>query len=163
MKQIYSLVLCAALGLVGCNSDKAADAPPMKNAPKFAVNDFTIVTDQSLMAQLVATDADGDTLRFTLKKAPTSGTASVDSLGQFTYTPAAERTGNDMFEVEITDGTFVIAGTVNITINRAQLSYLQYSRQAHNQTATQTALALNGRDFTADATQYGDYADLLQP
>ncbi|MBU1437026.1 MAG: cadherin-like domain-containing protein [Gammaproteobacteria bacterium] len=163
MKLTHSVVLCIALGLAGCNSDKTTEAPPMKNAPKFAMNDFTIVTDQSLMAQLVASDADGDALRFSLKKPPAYGSASVDSQGKFTYQPTAERTGMDMFDVEITDGTYVISGTVNITINRAQLSYLQYSRQAHSQTATQTALSLNGRDFTADATQYSDYADLLQP
>lgn len=163
MKLTHSLLFCIAMGLAGCNSDNKAETPPMKTAPKFAMNDFIIVTDQSLMAQLLATDADGDALRFSLKKPPVYGTASVDSQGKFSYQPTAERTGMDMFDVEITDGTYVISGTVNITINRAQLSYLQYSRQAHSQTATQAALSLNGRDFTADASQYSDYADLLQP
>jgi VCBS repeat-containing protein len=161
MKLAYSLVLC--LGLAGCNSDRAAEAPPVKTSPQFALNDFTIVTDQTLMAQLVATDADGDALRFSIKKAPTNGTVNVEAQGKFTYQPTAERTGDDQFEVEVTDGTFVISGTVNVKINRAQLSYLQYSRQAFGRNSTQAALPLNGRDFTADATQYSDYADLLQP
>lgn len=160
MKYCYLMLL--SLALAGCNSDRAEPAK-LNNTPVIGVNDFTIVTDQNLMAQLVATDPDNDTLKFSLQKQPSQGVATVDEQGKLTYQPKSEYTGTDQLEISVTDGIFRLTGIVNIRINRAQVSYLQYSRQAFGRSAMQSPLPLNGRDYTADATQFSDYADLLQP
>ncbi len=160
MKYCYLMLL--SLAIAGCNSDRAEPAKVNKT-PVIGMNDFTIVTDQNLMAQLVATDPDKDTLKFSLQKQPTQGVATVDEKGHLTYQPRSEYTGTDLLEISVTDGTFRLTGVVNIRINRAQVSYLQYSRQAFGRSVIQTPLSLNGRDFTTDATQYSDYADLFQP
>lgn len=158
----YSYLFLCSLVITGCNSDSPVQPTP-NAAPVLGTNNFTLVTDEKLTTQLAATDADKDTLKFSVLKEPTQGVATVDAKGNFTYQPNSEYTGTDMLEISVTDGTFRTNGIVNIRINRAQLSYLQYSRQAFNRSATQSPLSLNARDFTADATQLSDYADLLQP
>ncbi|WP_306518289.1 Ig-like domain-containing protein [Rheinheimera sp.] len=160
MKYCYLVLL--SLTLAGCNSDRT-EAVKVNNTPVVGMNDFSLVTDQNLMVQLVATDPDNDRLKFSLQKPPLQGVATVDEQGKLSYQPNSEYTGTDQLEISVTDGTFKLTGVVNIRINRAQVSYLQYSRQAFGRNAIQSPLSLNGRDFTADATQYSDYADLLQP
>ena len=160
MKYCYLILL--SLSVAGCKSDRMEPVKVL-NTPVIGMNDFTIVTDQSLTTQLVATDPDKDMLKFALKKSPTQGTATVDEQGKLSYQPTSEYTGSDQFEITVTDGTFTVTGMVNIRINRAQVSYLQYSRQAFVRSATQSPLPLNGRDYTADAIQHSDYADLIQP
>jgi len=160
MKYCYLVVL--SLALAGCKSDRV-EPPKVNNTPVIGMNDFTLVTDQNLVTQLVAMDPDKDILKFSLQKPPTQGVATVDEQGKLNYQPKTEFTGMDQLEISVTDGTFRVTGMVNIRVNRAQVSYLQYSRQAFARTAIQSPLPLNGRDFTADAIQFSDYADLVQP
>lgn len=56
---------------------------------------------------------------------------------------------------------FVESYTVNITIEALQVSFSEFSRVAFNQTATDTPLSVNGREFTQDVVDQNDYQDLI--
>jgi hypothetical protein len=54
---------------------------------------------------LVATDVDGDALRYRMVTAPKKGTVTIDQVtGGFTYRPGAHRKGQDRFSYVANDG-----------------------------------------------------------
>ncbi|HOI96063.1 MAG TPA: Ig-like domain-containing protein, partial [Syntrophobacter fumaroxidans] len=66
---------------------------------------------------LTGTDADGDTLSFTVTSSPAHGTLS-GTAPNLTYTPAAGYHGPDAFEFKVNDGKAdSAAATVSITVN----------------------------------------------
>lgn len=151
------LLLATLAGLTACNS---SDKP--NEAPVLVSTSFVTETDEAISDRLVASDPENDLLRYALVTAAASGMVNIQSDGQFVYTPGSEYTGNDSFRVAITDGENVVEATVSIDIQVAVVSFLNYSREAFNQDATDTPLSVNGREFTADAMAEADYADLLQ-
>jgi len=69
---------------------------------------------------LNATDADGDTLTWSISSAATNGTASATGTGAskvIGYTPNANYNGADSFTVQVSDGTDTDSHVVNVTIN----------------------------------------------
>ena len=71
---------------------------------------------------IAATDADGDTLAWSVSTAPSNGAAEVDGIGAspatLTYTPNASYNGSDSFEIQVSDGYGgTDAVTVNVTVN----------------------------------------------
>lgn len=149
------LVLSIML-LAGCNDEKGFNSPPL-----IAANSFVTETDVAINDRVVATDIDGDSLTFALNNQPGNGSVTLAADGSFSYTPEREFTGNDSFSVTVNDGSSTVGGLVNITVNVATVSFLVYSRAAFAQNANQTALSVNGRNFTQDATSEADYADLI--
>jgi Ca2+-binding RTX toxin-like protein len=83
-----------------------------------AAAQVTGLEDQVLSGVVAASDADGDTLSFVVATGPAKGAVSLDAAtGRFTYTPAADLSGNDSFVVRVTDsrGASVVQ-TVNVAI-----------------------------------------------
>jgi VCBS repeat-containing protein len=64
------------------------------------VNDDPVATSGSVSA----TDADGDSVTFSLGTPAAKGTADVNADGTFTYLPTAGQTGADSFTVTASDG-----------------------------------------------------------
>lgn len=67
---------------------------------------------------LNATDADGDTLTWSISSAAGNGVAGASGTGgskTITYTPAADWNGSDSFDVQVDDG--LLGGTDTITVN----------------------------------------------
>ncbi len=153
-----SLVLVAIAGLTACNS--SSDKP--NNPPQLISTSFVTETDVVIMDKLNASDPENDQVSFNLLSEAVNGSVVLQRNGQFVYTPPVEFTGDDSFKVQITDGKNFVEATVNIDIQVAVLSFLDYSRSAFVQDAADTPLSLNGREFTQDATAEADYADLLQ-
>ena len=78
---------------------------------------LTLTEDSSLSYDLNATDADGDTLSWSLSTAPSNGTASIDSVsGILSYTPTANYNGSDSLVVQVSDGSLIDSVTVNFSI-----------------------------------------------
>lgn len=69
---------------------------------------------------LGATDGDGDTLTWSLSTQALHGAAVVSgsgaSPGTFTYVPDGNFSGSDSFTIEVTDGTYIDAITVDVTV-----------------------------------------------
>jgi VCBS repeat-containing protein len=80
---------------------------------------FELTTNEDTLVSttLSATDADLDTLAWSVLTAATNGVASVNSQGVVEYTSNADFNGSDSFEVTVTDGSLSDSITVNVTIN----------------------------------------------
>ena len=68
---------------------------------------FNTREDVPLMDSLIASDADGDPLTYSIVQAPTSGSVTMTNAatGAFTYTPDANVSGQDTFTFIASDGT----------------------------------------------------------
>ncbi|UVO10532.1 retention module-containing protein [Pectobacterium polonicum] len=88
---------------------------PVNDAPVTADQSIATDEDTPISGTIVATDVDGDTLRYTVSTQPQHGTLTLDSAtGQYTYTPAQDYNGNDRFVVTVSDGN---GGTTTSTVS----------------------------------------------
>ncbi len=87
---------------------------PVNDKPITENQALTTAEDTPLSGAVMGSDADGDTLTYTLKTGPANGTVLVDTDGKFTYSPASNYNGADTFTVTISDGK---GGTVDSVIN----------------------------------------------
>jgi hypothetical protein len=89
------------------------NTPPVANSLS-----VTGLEDQPLQGTLSGSDADGDSLVYSLITPPLKGTVTVSPAGQFTYVPNADTNGNDSFTFKVNDGKAdSAAATVSATIN----------------------------------------------
>ncbi|WP_188834849.1 beta strand repeat-containing protein, partial [Pedobacter zeae] len=72
---------------------------PVATAPAIITNKNTPVN-----GNITASDADGDPLTFTVTTPPAHGTVVVNPDGTYTYTPANNYSGTDVFTVTVSDG-----------------------------------------------------------
>ncbi|WP_316801641.1 Calx-beta domain-containing protein [Pedobacter frigidisoli] len=82
---------------------------PVASAPAISTNEDTLVN-----GAITASDVDGDPLTFTIATQPAHGTVVLNANGTYTYTPAANYNGADVFTVTVSDGK---GGTTTVTIN----------------------------------------------
>jgi VCBS repeat-containing protein len=88
------------------------------SAPTCAAVSLTTNEEATGIANPSCTDADGDTLTYSIVAQGTKGTASVTTSGQLQYAPTANENGSDSFTYKANDGTaFSDPATVNVTIN----------------------------------------------
>jgi|GEM_PF-2875461 len=90
----------------------------VEDAPVTQDNTISTTEDVAVSDVLVATDADGDALTYSIVTQPTNGTVSLDdaATGDFTYTPDANYNGADSFTFVANDGT-ADSNEATITIN----------------------------------------------
>ncbi|ETR65889.1 MAG: hypothetical protein OMM_13562, partial [Candidatus Magnetoglobus multicellularis str. Araruama] len=77
------------------------------NTPPVADNNtFHIKNNQTFKGQLYATDANTDTLSYTIVNHPKKGVVIISdfSTGEYTYTPDCMQSGMDSFEFKVNDG-----------------------------------------------------------
>ncbi|MGR5303075.1 Ig-like domain-containing protein, partial [Vibrio alfacsensis] len=86
----------------------------LNNQPIGADLEVTTDEDTPISGKLNATDVDGDELTFNKGSDPTNGSVTVDTDGNWTYTPNDDYNGSDSFTVEVSDGQ---GGTDTITVN----------------------------------------------
>ncbi|MCW8107458.1 Ig-like domain-containing protein [Alteromonas ponticola] len=153
----FILAVAVSMAVTGCwwndDDDKGVNTPPpVNNAPTAESETFITQTDTVIEDQLSANDPDGDELTFELEDAPANGSVEIAADGSFVYTPKSEFTGADMFTFNVSDGEDTATGQIDITIEVLQVSFVEYFNQAFTQVSTDTPLAVNGREFTQDAT-----------
>ena len=79
---------------------------------------LSLLEDSTLSYDLNATDADGDTLSWSLSTIPNNGAATVDPVtGVLSYTPTANYNGSDSLVVQVSDGSLSDRVTINFTIS----------------------------------------------
>jgi VCBS repeat-containing protein len=112
------LWLFAAMQLTaGCGGGDKAPAAPTNHVPVVVTTPGTIDEDTALTTAVTATDADNDTVTFTLVTGPAHGSAAVTATGSVTYTPAPNYSGTDSFVVGASDGKGgQSTGTVSVTV-----------------------------------------------
>ena len=93
---------------------------PVNDAPVIGADQLTVLEDSGTTAGDLAlndSDADGDTLVYTLVESTTRGDLTLNEDGSFTYAPVANFQGFDSFRYTVTAGDFTSAViTVPITI-----------------------------------------------
>lgn len=157
------LPLGFAVLLASCGDDKK-DTPKTNTAPMATAASFSTQADTKYMGTLTGTDAEKDTLTFTLGVSPTNGLLVLNKDGSYSYTPNAEFTGTDKFSFNVNDGALSSASVdVNITVDLLAVNFSDYSRKAFKQTAIDKPLPLNSRNVTQDVTDPKAYDDLLTP
>jgi hypothetical protein len=111
---------------------------------------------------LHATDADGDTLTWSISTQALHGTATVSGSGTakaITYTPTADYNGSDSFLVSVSDGYGGTAGiTVNITVrevNDASTAVADAYPMLEDGTLTLTTAQLLSNDLKGPANESG--------
>ncbi len=91
---------------------------PVNDAPVAPDTAVTVDEDGVLSDAVVATDADGDGLIYTLDSGTGNGTLVFNDDGSFTYTPDENYFGPDSFTYAVDDGNDGNdTGTVSITVN----------------------------------------------
>ena len=79
---------------------------PVNNAPVAQAGNFDVAEDGSHSGSLVATDVDGNPLRYAIVTGPVHGTLTAfdPATGAFTYEPAPDYHGPDAFTFKANDG-----------------------------------------------------------
>ncbi|MEK9766067.1 MAG: Ig-like domain-containing protein, partial [Thalassolituus sp.] len=98
---------------------------PVNDAPVITEGEtaaMTVAEDASATLTLNASDADGDTITWSIAIGAAGGTASVSGTGAsqvVTYTPNADFNGSDAFTVQVADETATDTILVNVTVTAA--------------------------------------------
>ena len=89
------------------------------SAPVASNAAVTTNEDTDYSGTFSASDANDDTLTYSVLTSPSNGTATVtdSSSGTYTYSPTANYNGSDSFTFTASDGTLLDTATVSITVN----------------------------------------------
>jgi len=118
---------------------------PVANAQSVSTNE-----DTAKAITLTGTDADGDTLTYTIVSGPSHGSLS-GTAPNVTYTPAANYNGSDSFTFKVNDGKVDSApATVSITVTAANNPPTDISISKSNIDENQAVNALVGSLSTTD-------------
>ncbi|MFZ4765897.1 MAG: Ig-like domain-containing protein, partial [Roseimicrobium sp.] len=119
-KQLLTAAEIAALGAAGAPIQGAAlpnNAPVITEG---ATASLTAQVNSSTPITLNATDADANTLTWSVTGAATQGnavvTTSTSNQAVITYTPSTDYLGSDSFTVQVTDGQATDSIVVNVTV-----------------------------------------------
>jgi uncharacterized repeat protein (TIGR03803 family)/VCBS repeat-containing protein len=90
----------------------------LNDAPVAVDGSVTTHVNQPVNGTLQATDVDGDTLTYSVARAPRRGTVSVSTGGAFTYTPAPGFVGSDVFKFRVVDPAGLAAtATISVAVS----------------------------------------------
>ncbi len=110
-----------AAGFEGLDLTLDSQVPPNR-APVCTNRDLTTDEDTPLGATVACTDQDNDTMTYRVITGPANGTISAIGAGKdFTYSPAADFSGEDSFTVKANDGT-VDSGLATIKVTVAPVN-----------------------------------------
>jgi large repetitive protein len=135
------------------------------NNPPDAINDGYTVAEDSVLTVTSTNgvlrndvDSNGDPLTVLSKTAPAHGTLTMDSTGQFTYTPNANFNGTDSFNYTVSDGkggTDTATATVTITpVNDAPVAVADPTVGTANATDGAISGLVNIKDLDSDPLTY---------
>ncbi len=103
------------IGINPVNDPPKIDDPTSGNLdPVTGHYNLTTDEDKPVSGQVKATDPDGDALTYAKGTDPQHGTVFVNEDGTWTYTPAKDYNGSDIFTVTVSDGH---GGTATATID----------------------------------------------
>ena len=147
--QIYDQVLDASEIEV-----LASGSRPVNTDPVAVDDEITVSEDDVLTFQPAAndTDLDGDTvIASSIAATPTNGTAIVNPDGTVTYTPNADFSGTDTFDVTVTDGKggYDIS-TVEVTVTPTADAPVAADDSAETEPGTPIVIDALGNDVDAD-------------
>lgn len=112
---LASMSLLAACS--GGGGGSTSDSAPVNTAPVADAQSLSTDENSALAITLTGSDADGDSLGFTVTSDPANGTLS-GTAPDLTYTPDTDFSGDDSFSFTVNDGSVdSAAATISITVN----------------------------------------------
>lgn len=97
---------------------------PVNDAPTASAAAVTTNQAMAVSSRIVATDVESDALSYTLVRDVSGGTLSLAADGSFTYQSRVQFSGDDSFEVDVTDAHGAsVRVTVPITVAAADIAY----------------------------------------
>jgi VCBS repeat-containing protein len=160
LRVAYLAPAAAAFLAIGCGGgggggSGAPPPPPANRAPVITTTTLLADEDVRLAAQLLATDADGNALTFTVVTGTTHGALLVAANGTLTYTSDANYNGADSFSVRVADGaggeaTGTVAVTVRPVNDLPQITSIQFTVTEDNLLTGQ----ITATDVEGDAVTY---------
>jgi VCBS repeat-containing protein len=127
----------------------AANDAPSATADRYAVAEDNVLTVAAAQGILTNdSDVDGDAMTAVVVGQPTHGTLTLNADGSFTYTPAANFTGDDSFTYTATDRSGAASATTTVSIAVTPVNDAPAVDQIADQTADEGTLVT----FTATAT-----------
>ncbi|MGI8466065.1 retention module-containing protein [Pectobacterium punjabense] len=129
---------------------------PVNDAPVTADQSIATDEDTPVSGTIVATDVDGDTLRYSVSTQPQHGTLTLDSAtGQYTYTPGANFNGNDRFVVTVSDGNGgTTASTVSIGVRPVNDAPVTADQSIATDEDTPVSGTIRATDVDGDTLRY---------
>ena len=144
--QLLSIMFILA-GMRGCASH--TNHPPTVQDSTISVNE-----DSTVHITLTGSDADGDTLSFTVVANPTHGTLS-GTAPNVTYTPKANYHGDDNLTFKANDGTVDSKeATVSIAVASVNDAPVADAQSKTTSEDSAVAITLTGSDVDGDALTY---------
>ena len=128
---------------------------PVNDAPVIDAPAVTTTEDMPVSSSVTAEDAENDALTFTPGMAPSHGSVVINTDGTYTYTPAANYSGEDSFGVYVSDGEDLDYGIVNVTVTPVNDKPDAVSDTGETSEDTPVTIPVLGNDTDAD-TSYGD-------
>lgn len=127
---------------------------PVNDAPLASAQSVTAAEDTAKAIVLSGTDADGDTLSFSIVTAPVHGTLS-GTPPNLTYLPATNYSGADSFTFKANDGTADSAtATVSITVTSGNDAPSAVAQSVTTAEDTAKAITLTGTDPDGNTLTY---------
>jgi VCBS repeat-containing protein len=93
----------------------------INDAPAAAAGNLSVTEDTAATGTLVATDADSTTLTYAVVSQPANGSVVVGANGAYSYTPAANFSGSDIFTFKANDGS-ADSNTATVTVTVAAVN-----------------------------------------
>ena len=115
---------------------------------------LTVEEDSQASVTLSGTDAEGDTLAYSIVSAPAKGTL-VGTAPNLTYQPVGNATGSDSFTYRVNDGVLNSTdATVSITFTPVNDAPVADAKSLTVQEDGSSAITLSGSDVDGDALTY---------
>jgi len=118
----------------------------VNHAPVATAGTLKVNRDTAKTGTLIATDADSDSLTFSVVQAAAHGTVTPQTDGSFSYKPAKGFSGSDSFTFKANDGTVDSnVATISVTVvEHAPVGVSQTFSMIHNTVHKGTLKALDG-------------------
>ncbi|QDY69418.1 VCBS domain-containing protein [Qingshengfaniella alkalisoli] len=100
-------------GAAAASGGDSGSAAMENDPPEGAAQPVTTPEDTPVDGVVTGSDVDGDELSYTLSGDPEHGTVTVNPDGSYSYVPDEDYTGEDSFEVTVSDGN---GGTDTVTV-----------------------------------------------
>jgi hypothetical protein len=182
-KYYFAVKAYNTYGDSGYSNELTYTVPANATAPVATGRSITTTKNTRVYSKMIATDADGDTLTYSIVTKPTKGTVVVrnTATGSFYYTPYTGITGTDSFTFRANDGKLnsniatvkvtITATTATSAVSVAALSSLDTSPDSDVNSSEDVAIVLEAEDgqlqpsmavlFDADASS-GHYIETLR-
>ena len=128
----------------------------VNRAPIADPQQVTVPEDMSLAISLTGSDADGDTITYSIVSGPQHGTLGSVNGSQVYYMPASNFNGADSFTFIANDGNGGISSpaTVAITVTAVNDAPFAIAQQVTTDEDTSVAVTLDGTDVDGDPLTY---------